>query len=185
MRLKERLRPEPIGNPDCPLINRWTLFSGRRRFDLKLMIHHFLPRVEDLDTHDHPRSFATLVLRGEYENWEQCEECLGEGWKHIGVQHWEMSTEDPNPWIFAGPGTVKMVCPECGGSGEYLGEVMRRGMVRFRQAEHSHRTVAGPQGAWTVVVMGPARRDWGFWREGRWYQWAEYLRRFGVERACD
>lgn len=57
--------------------------------------------------------------------------------------------------------------------------------VRFRRAEHTHLTYVGSQGATTVVWMFPKRRDWGFRRHGRWYEWREYELRFGLDWRCD
>lgn len=64
-------------------------------------------------------------------------------------------------------------------------EFMRPGMVRFRRAEHAHRTLVSSRGCWTIVVMGPLVRAWGFWRDGRWYQWRTYERIFGFSMRCD
>jgi hypothetical protein len=58
-------------------------------------------------------------------------------------------------------------------------EGMRRGMIRYRHAEHAHTTTAGPDGCWTIVVMGPQRREWGFWRGETWMPFREYAERFG------
>lgn len=59
------------------------------------------------------------------------------------------------------------------------------GSVRYRPAEHAHKTHAGPRGCWTLVIMGPKRRDWGFWRGGWWWQWRDYEREFGMAMRCD
>lgn len=57
--------------------------------------------------------------------------------------------------------------------------------IRYRRAEHAHITKVGPDGALTVVVMGPLRRAWGFFREGRWFDWRSYERVFGLNWRCD
>lgn len=62
---------------------------------------------------------------------------------------------------------------------------LRAGSVRRRRAEHRHVTIAGPRGAWTLVVMGPKRRPWGFWREGRWWPWRRYEQWFGHGFRCE
>lgn len=54
-------------------------------------------------------------------------------------------------------------------------ELMMRGRVRFRRADHAHRTVAGPNGAWTLLLMGPITREWGFWHKGRWFYWRDWI----------
>jgi hypothetical protein len=61
---------------------------------------------------------------------------------------------------------------------------MRPGSLRFRPAEHRHKTKVGPKGCWTLVLMGPKRRAWGFWKEGRWWPWREHERRFGFGMRC-
>lgn len=65
IRLRERLRPEVIGVPECPILHRWELV---RAFGCKLMLHHFLPESRDRDPHDHPADFLTLVLAGRYDD---------------------------------------------------------------------------------------------------------------------
>lgn len=57
--------------------------------------------------------------------------------------------------------------------------------IRFRPAAHAHITVAGKRGAWTVVIMGPLERDWGFIREGLWWPWRRYEDKFGLNFRCD
>lgn len=60
---------EYIGQEECPLMRRWTLFKFP--FGLgKLMVHHFPPNVTDRDPHDHPSPFVTLILKGGYFNIE-------------------------------------------------------------------------------------------------------------------
>jgi hypothetical protein len=56
---------EVIGPPDCPLLLRRTLLSGRFG---KLLWHRFMPGASDKAHHDHPRPFVTLVLRGGYDD---------------------------------------------------------------------------------------------------------------------
>lgn len=62
---------------------------------------------------------------------------------------------------------------------------LRAGSIRRRQAEHTHTTYAGPRGARTLVLMGPKRKDWGFLREGRYWPWRVYERRFGHGFRCE
>lgn len=61
---------------------------------------------------------------------------------------------------------------------------LHAGSVRFRPAEHTHRTRVGPRGCWTLVLMGPKRREWGFWKDGIWWPWREHERRFGFGMRC-
>lgn len=162
MRLPKR---EVIGAPACPLVHRWTLHSGR----LKLFVHHFLPNTTDPDVHDHPRAFWTFVLRGSYDDLVRCE--CGDGWGK------------PRPTGFGG--TTRSACEHCGGTATVLNEVMYPWKLRRRTAEHAHRTRTHDEGCWTVVLMGPLRRPWGFWREGRWWPFKEYERVFGFVMRCE
>lgn len=161
------LEREIIGPPACPIMHRWTLFVWEHREranrGFKLLLHHFLPNADDRDTHDHPRSFVTIVLRGSYEDLVPC--------------------RPPSDGGCGGTGTWE--CPFCDGDGLEVGERMRSGMIRFRSATHTHRTRVGPEGCWTLVIMGPLRRPWGFWRLGRWWPWREYEERFGFGMRCE
>lgn len=107
---------------------RWTLMDG----PIKILVHHFLPNGDDPDPHDHPRSFVTFILAGDYID-ESVED---------GVLHYEH---------------------------------MERGALRLRRAKHMHRTLVGERGCWTIVVMGPISRRWGFLWDGRWWPWKKYL----------
>lgn len=66
---------------------------------------------------------------------------------------------------------------------------LRAPAIRFRRAEHAHVTRVharvGGWGAQTVVVMFRKRRPWGFWRDGRWFEWKTYERMFGLNWRCD
>lgn len=145
---------------------RWTLLgasgpsdSARSRLP-KLLLHYFLPNADDRDVHDHPRSFWTLILRGGYEDLVPC-------------------PEPHEPW-------PKSVCARCSHQkGLIMGDRMRPGMLRFRPALHRHRTRTGPYGCWTLVLMGPPRRAWGFWRGGKWWPWRKYEEKFGYGMRCD
>lgn len=61
---------------------------------------------------------------------------------------------------------------------------LRAGSIRFRRARHTHTTYAGPKGAITLVVMGPKTKPWGFLRDGRYWPWRIYERRFGHGFRC-
>lgn len=165
-RLRARLRPEVIGAPECPLIHRWTLLelgprvmegSGPSRV-YKLLLHHFLPTSRERDPHDHPRPFWTFVLWGEYTD------------------------ESLRPAALIGD-NGRVLSEHCGNL--LHRETMRAGMVRYRRARHMHRTWAGERGAWTLVLMGPKRREWGFLRGGGWLPWRQYEENFGHGMRCE
>jgi hypothetical protein len=64
-------------------------------------------------------------------------------------------------------------------------ERLRAGSWASREALHTHRTHAGPKGAWTVVLTGRWKRRWGFWRDETWWPWREYERAYGPGMRCD
>lgn len=162
MRLPRFPEREVIGAPACPLLHRWTLHLG----GCKLMLHHFMPKTTDPDIHDHPWPFWILVLRGSYDDIVPCPKCKGE----------RVTGDD---------GTRYSRCYRCAGSGTVLGEVMRAPKLRRRGATHMHRTRTYAEGAWTVVLTGPKRRPWGFWRDSRWWPFKAYEERFGFVMRCE
>lgn len=180
VRLLSRLVPEQVGPPACPILLRWTLLgsSGDR---WRLMLHRFPPNSDDRDPHDHPCDFWTLVLAGGYDD-------LVPG----GIRHYRCSGcgfETTDRYL-----TKRHKCMHRGRYRERsievrdelrIGDSMRRGSFRHRRAEHRHRTRAGSGGCWSLVLMAPRRRDWGFWRSGKWHQWRAYERLFGFGMRCD
>lgn len=123
---------------------------------VKLLQHRFQPLAYDKDPHDHPRSFLTLVVRGGYDDVQPCS-C-------------DAHARDRAAMLACSATKIDQV---------------RAPAIRFRRAEHAHITTGGPKGALTFVVMGPLRREWGFWRDGRLWPWREYERRFGINFRCD
>lgn len=162
-----RLLPkrEAIGDPGCTIMFRWELVNFGPRVG-KLMLHHFLPDRDDLYPHDHPSAFWTLVLRGSYKDMVVCDRCRGVG-------------DELAKWRYKSP------CWGCEGSGLMVGDYMRAGMLRRREAEHMHVTKIGPQGAWTLCWMGPKVRDWGFrLGNGHWMPWRDFVGAFGFGERC-
>lgn len=62
---------------------------------------------------------------------------------------------------------------------------MHVGSVRWRSAEHAHRTISGPAGATTLVLSMPERRCWGFWRDGQWLDAHTYRNVHGSGTICE
>jgi hypothetical protein len=54
--------------------------------------------------------------------------------------------------------------------------------VRSFPAHHIHRLrlVPGTGDCWTLVIVLRAVRPWGFWHEGRWIPWKEYVGDEGI-----
>lgn len=48
--------------------------------------------------------------------------------------------------------------------------------VRFFPATHIHKIIT--DNCWTLVINGPVRRKWGFWRGGQWLSMNEYAEKY-------
>lgn len=42
-------------------------------------------------------------------------------------------------------------------------------------AEHKHRVTLPDGECWTLVWVGPKERDWGFWYNGAWIEFRDYI----------
>jgi hypothetical protein len=71
---------------DEPYLERYYLFlKDRKRFPFNVFLHKFLKSDPD-DVHDHPWPYATLILKGGYNEWVPIFDHAG---KKIGeVCHW-------------------------------------------------------------------------------------------------
>lgn len=69
-----------------PYLERYYLFlKDRKRFPFNVFLHKFINSDPD-DVHDHPWSYATLILKGGYYEWiPQFNE---QGIKTCEVRHW-------------------------------------------------------------------------------------------------
>lgn len=72
---------------------------------------------------------------------------------------------------------------------EYMAtiEMVYAGRVIYRPAKHLHIVETDQVGCWTLVVMGPLQREWGFVRLNTmdWWPWGKYIQRFGGVIRCD
>lgn len=53
---------EPLGKPECPYMFRWVFVF----FGFSIRLHHWIRSDDKRFFHDHPWSFITLVLKGQY-----------------------------------------------------------------------------------------------------------------------
>jgi hypothetical protein len=77
-----------------PYLERYYLFlKDRKRFPFNVFLHKFLKSDPD-DVHDHPWSYATLILKGGYYEWIpqfdetgslSCEICKWRGAGHFRI----------------------------------------------------------------------------------------------------
>lgn len=195
--------PEVIGREECPILFRWGLLGEDRktpcgrcgghghyelggvadvrceqcdgegaltvRRPVKLLLHYFAPESRDRDPHDHPRPFWTFVLAGDYTD----ERYLTRA--ELG----RIAVDPDHGYMFDGRQL------DIAEGDLVLRERMTRGCLRLRRAGHTHKTWAGARGCWTLVLMGPIRRPWGFWRAGTWWPQKLYEQRFGDGMRCE
>lgn len=118
-----------------------------------LRIHNIVKSDAGFELHDHPFDFVSLIVKGGYK------EITGE---------FAMADKP-----VAGRRKAK-----------YYGPLS----ILFRKAEDLHRIMLLPtvvtidgkqrlqeQPAWTVVLRGPIRREWGFMTAAGWLHWKEYV----------
>jgi len=55
---------EPMGNPNCPYLTRWTLIV----FGFSIRLHHWIKSDDRRFFHDHSCNLTSIVLKGQYKN---------------------------------------------------------------------------------------------------------------------
>lgn len=51
-----------------------------------------------------------------------------------------------------------------------------QGSITRRRAEDQHRiSILREHPTWTLLLVGPRRRDWGFYVDGGWVRWEQYI----------
>ena len=109
-----------------------------------VFLHEFHRSDYDRCLHDHPWWFVTLILRGGY--WE----VLPDIWKY------DAGDAIPHATVY----TTRKVWRRPGYIGRY-------------SAAHAHRIEVDPSRPrpWSLVVVGPKTRPWGFWGPLGWVKW--------------
>jgi hypothetical protein len=64
-------------------------------------------------------------------------------------------------------------------------ELVEAGRVIYRRADHTHIVETDDYGCWTLVVMGPEHRKWGFLRGDRWIPFRRYIDLYGGVTRCE
>lgn len=124
-----------------------------------IYLHHFFSSDTD-DAHDHPWAFASIILRGGY--FENTTTLIS-----------KYDSEVSSRWY-------------------------RPGSILFRRATHIHTITLKntrsstnnwltfddvPLQAWSLVIHGPARRDWGFHTLRGFVPWKTYMdKKFGANK---
>jgi hypothetical protein len=97
----------------------------------------------------------------------------------IRIHHWLASDDQRNmhdhPWgyvTFVIRGGYTDVNPN--------GRIpLPRWSLRKFPATHQHTTLVNPGGAWTILLTGRDKREWGFWVNGRFRKRNKYFYMFG------
>lgn len=144
--------PARVGTPvfSGTYMERWWVIP-RVPKRINIYLHRILRSDDDRALHDHPGWSISIVLAGGY---------------------FEVMPVDPAKPL-----------------GDTITYWRPPGFMRFRKAQASHRLVlpaiggevTGPsnlQESWSLFIMGPAKRVWGFWCPSGWRPWQEFT---GVE----
>ena len=197
------------GGERCPTyLFRWTLLRTRW---FAIYIHHFVGDDWSLDYHDHPKRFVSIGLWGRYieetpsdadGHWETVVDDDGE---MIRIRWSVPDAQGRYSWVRHYPATTWSIVSceqqaarwnaEKSGPTNWPGDFVPQPIVRSREyrapwirtfpAEHIHRIRAAYSGgAWTLVWVGIGSRPWGFWRDGLWIHWKEYVFGKDARSSC-
>lgn len=152
-------KPEEINGRDrCPTyLYRWTLLKTRWG---SLYLHHFVADDWSLDLHDHPKRFISIGLRGGYvEHTPDSKSIVGLG---------ERCAVFNSPWVRSFPAE----------------HIHRLSMFRSGGANGTPEVI---HDCWTAVIVLKATRGWGFWHNGEFRPWREYVDSETADKmkACD
>jgi len=136
------------GDGRCPTyLYRWALL--RLGGWCSIYLHKFVGDDWSLDLHDHPKRFVSIGLWGWYDEQTDIPADIA-SWLD-GVAGTELRATTRRRW--------------------------RAPWVRTFRASHRHR-LTGPtreHPCWTIVIVGRAVRQWGFWPRGQFVPWRKYV----------
>lgn len=147
--LAKLLGHRDVPHPDGGLYLR-RFFLSPRWFPIRVFLHCFYTPDPDRHLHDHPWDFWTLPLTS-YEE-ELPENADGRRFRMVSRRRLHFRSAD------------------------YVHRVtgfLRRPLRGVRRFEGPLLPVSSP--VWTFVFAKKARREWGFWVDGRWVHWRDYL----------
>lgn len=146
------------GGERCPTyLYRWTLWRAKR---FSVYLHHFVGDDWSLDLHDHPKRFISIGLWGRYV--EQSMQPL---------RFWRTQYYD---------GLIQQL--------REVERTYRAPWVRTFPATHIHRLqLIDGKPCWTLVIVLKPVRPWGFWHDGKFIGWREYVgsKLADKMKACD
>lgn len=182
-----RLAPEQrIGPFRDPYNDRWFLMPKNKWFGVYL--HHFQRSDDDRALHDHPWAFnISWLLDGDYEEITF--------WR--GVVPYVMPTSNRYAWRRGDlRGTSTNQVPSMGHP-----KKRKEGALIFRWGASPHRVLlydrfmrgsyrrkisGGKRAVWTIFIVGPKVREWGFYCGSFWRHWKDFTSSDGMRgRGCD
>ncbi len=122
---------------------------------LKIRLHHIL--LSDTEClHDHPWDFVSVILKGGYYETRERDTYV------TAITSWKPFTEKR---IF-----------------EKVKKWISPGSIIRRKAEDKHRLeLPVGRSCWTLVFMFKRRREWGFWRLGKFIHHRDY----DMKQTCE
>jgi hypothetical protein len=154
------------------------VYMVRRAFNTPLggvKLHHILRSDDDRDLHDHPWSFLSIVLKGGY--WEHtptdCPSRPLDGGPHLAYEN-EGDTQNGLIYCrFCGLVRTRWTRKRWHGPGSIL----------WRPLPSIHRLeLPAGKTAWSLVLTGPKRREWGFHTICGFIPWMKYTQ--AKEEGC-
>jgi hypothetical protein len=155
---------QELGKPECPYLKRWVLNFGK--FSIRL--HHWIGSDDPRYMHDHAWGFYTLVLKGGYTD----------------VTGAPMHEGNKCPYCDANS-AWPYDCSVCQRSIRTNYQHLKAGSFTYRPAHHKHTVQTDPGGAWTLLLVGPFKRKWGFYVDGKFVGVRQYFREFGHHPCID
>lgn len=138
------------GSPQGPLLVRYILIRNPKYWGI--FLHKLCRSDHDRALHDHPWPFVSLILANGYKEIHHV------SWKESHNEMLDCKVE------------------------EITEEVLQHisGEIMYRPAEWRHRVVIEGKPCWTLVLVGPRARRWGFWPNGTWCWWRKYDTHKGI-----
>lgn len=140
----ELLRKRYIGGTEDPLVIRWILF---RTPWCAVFLHKLCRSDYERALHDHPWPFVSIVLKGEYL------EVVTENNAAIHRRRWSVAYR-PAAWRHR--------------------VVLTREKINFRATTPRSELHVPYRPCWTLMLVGPRQRRWGFWVDGQFCWWRKH-----------
>lgn len=126
----------------------------KQKSGIGIRIHRTVRSDRGRDLHDHPWANISIVLRGGY-------------WEILPIYQGQDAYFDAHAYkrVWRGPGSI----------------IFRSARTRHR-LEIPEYMNGKPGEAWSLFIMGPWQRDWGFHTPFAWVYWRNYI---GIEADQD